>query len=78
MHDDTALYSQEHRQPGPIFEISTKMHFRKLDQTFQLSTKILLIFLFFFKKIKKLGSVRAKFVYEIDRTLCGEHSQVNL
>ena len=46
-------FSQEHRQPGPIFEISTKMHFRKLDQTFQLSTKILLNFLFF-KKIKVL------------------------
>ena len=48
------------------------MHFRKLDQTFQLSTKILL------NLLKKLGSVRAKFVYEIDRTLYGEHSQVNL
>ena len=30
------------------------------------------------KKLKSLGSVRAKFVYEIDRTLCGEHSQVNV
>ena len=34
--------------------------------------------IFFKKKIKNLGSVRAKFVYEIDRTLFGEHSQVNL
>ena len=60
-----------------IVQLSTKMHFRKLDQTFQLSTKILLNFSFLKKKIKKLGSVRPKILYEIDRTLCGEHSQVN-
>ena len=35
-------------------------------------------FFIFQKKLKNLGSVRAKFVYEIDRTLCGEHSQDNL
>ena len=61
-----------------IVQLSTKMHFRKLDQTFQLSTKILLNFSFFQKIFKKLGSFRPKILYEIDRTLCGEHSQVNL
>ena len=67
-----------YRQHGFMVQLPTKSHFQKLDQTCQLSTKFFKYFNIFSKFLKKLGTVRAKFVYEIDSTLCGAHSQVNL